>query len=616
MNKSFCIAFLCATTLLASCTNSAERPSFLDAKISDTSTTTSTTSNNFYLVTFKNGDVLLDAKKVSSGSKVTYTGTTPKKVDDTNSGIVYTFIGWSTDSEASYNQAIAPYNLPVVTKDTTYFAIFSSSQVTLKKYSVTFKTLTTVLSYKDDVTEGSQPINVYTGPITPSQDPVTSHDGQTTVYTFVGWSEDPTSSPENALTINDLPVITKDTIYFAIFSSALMSNTYTITFMNGDTILGNPVTVNKGVSPQYYGTEPERKPEVVSGVTRYYTFVGWHTNPNVDPKDAYGSLNIPAAVKDETYYAIYSYTTEFDFKIDKETIELDFGSSDRTNKERSNGITGSLSTSLSNQEYIYSNLTGDLESEYTVDWSIPEEDKNFFALSSSSGSYVKVTAHGSASRYSTLTARLINKNSKTVVSEKTCELRSVMVNTYAVYNQTFTDGKIYGCSVSEYADGYDAIFYPSVYGGGDVVVPSKLTLNGVTKKVVKFSLAFATGNNILAPIEDQNKLLFRHLYVPNTVCVMRENTISFLDSNGSLIFQSGGTNYTLIEKQALCYKNSKNEVFDKAAKKINLTDGTFPYNFYSLITSNSTTNPTFSSLTNISSLTDNNNSYPILLKKE
>ena len=142
MNKSFCIAFLCATTLLASCTNSAERPSFLDAKISDTSTTTSTTSNNFYLVTFKNGDVLLDAKKVSSGSKVTYTGTTPKKVDDTNSGIVYTFVGWSTDSEASYNQAIAPYNLPVVTKDTTYFAIFT-------KYSINGVVIKAVVQLKN-----------------------------------------------------------------------------------------------------------------------------------------------------------------------------------------------------------------------------------------------------------------------------------------------------------------------------------------------------------------------------------------------------------------------------------------------------------------------------------
>lgn len=147
MKRIIPLSILSSLYLLTSCTTSANRTGFLDSKISEESTNSST-SAEVMLVTFKNDDNILDAVKVNKGNKPTYKGSIPTKKDTTNSGIKYTFVGWNEDSKAQPYLAIPTSNLPAATKDTTYFAIFSATKTTLNKYSLVFRTIENILSSK------------------------------------------------------------------------------------------------------------------------------------------------------------------------------------------------------------------------------------------------------------------------------------------------------------------------------------------------------------------------------------------------------------------------------------------------------------------------------------
>jgi len=251
-------------------------------------------SETTYTVTWENwdGTVLVTKKDVKSGTQVTYTGETPTRA--TAEGYKYTFSGWSpsdttitkdtkftaqftsvavytvtwqnwdgtvleTDTEVEsgtvptydgdtperegyYFKGWTP-EVAKITGDTTYTAEYSSVA-----YTVTWINYDgTVLETDEYVAEGATP----------------SYDGETPVrarteheiYYFAGWN--PTIGP-----------VVADTTYIALFN---YKSVVTVTWMNGDEVLGVDTEVVSGTAPVYDGETPTKD----STETAVYTFSGW-----------------------------------------------------------------------------------------------------------------------------------------------------------------------------------------------------------------------------------------------------------------------------------------------------------------------------------------------------
>ena len=186
------------------------------------------TITNKYTVTWKNGDTVLQSGKVAYGTKPTYTGATPTKA--ATAQYTYVFKGWSP----------AVSN---VTGDATYTAVFDA---VVNEYTVTWMNDDTVLQ-SGKVAYGTKP--AYTG-ATPTKAATAQY-----TYVFKGWS--PAVSN-----------ITGDATYTAVFDAVV--NEYTVTWMNGDTVLQSG-KVAYGEKPTYTGDTPTK------AATAQYTYVfkGW-----------------------------------------------------------------------------------------------------------------------------------------------------------------------------------------------------------------------------------------------------------------------------------------------------------------------------------------------------
>lgn len=71
-----------------------------------------------FTITWMNGETKLGEDKVEYGKAPAYTGDTPVKEG-------YTFLGWNSDSTAE----VVLEDLPVVTANATYYAIFEEDEV-------------------------------------------------------------------------------------------------------------------------------------------------------------------------------------------------------------------------------------------------------------------------------------------------------------------------------------------------------------------------------------------------------------------------------------------------------------------------------------------------------
>lgn len=138
-----------------------------------------------FKITFMNGETKLEEDTVEYGKAPVYGGSTPIKTG-------YTFLGWNSNSAAT--EALS--ELPVVTGDATYYAIFE-----INTYNITWKNGDATLD-TDTVDYGETP--AYTGE-TPTKDE----------HTFIGWNV--TADAETAL--EAIPAATADATYFAIFTA-------------------------------------------------------------------------------------------------------------------------------------------------------------------------------------------------------------------------------------------------------------------------------------------------------------------------------------------------------------------------------------------------------------
>ena len=306
-----------------------------------------------YTVTWKNDDdSVIDTTSVPNGAVPTHDDPTK----EASTYYTYTFNGW-TDGENSYGLTDT---LPPVTGDATYTATFTPQAMTfmIKVKKLTGATInvydvtgeTTVAQVKEMVADeagipaseqrlifagktladdktlseynvqkestlhvvgapatytvtwknGNNPIETDEGVAygtTPSYDgetPTKAADAQYT-YDFSGWTDG-----ENSYGLTDaLPAVTGDVTYTATFSNT--TNTYTVTWKNGN----NPIETDEGVA---YGTTPSYDGETpTKAATAQYTyaFSGW-----TDGENTYGLTDtLPTVTADVTYTATFSETT-------------------------------------------------------------------------------------------------------------------------------------------------------------------------------------------------------------------------------------------------------------------------------------------------------------------
>ena len=183
---------------------------------------------NEYSIIWKCDDKVLQTDKIAYGETPKFNGTTPQK--EATDQYTYVFKGWSPD-------------ISEVTGDTTYNALFDTIT---NKYTVTWKNGDTVLQ-SGKVAYGTKP--TYTG-ATPTKAATAQY-----TYVFKGWS--PAVSN-----------VTGDATYTAVFDAVV--NEYTVTWMNGDTVLQSG-KVAYGEKPTYTGDTPTK-----SATAQYtYVFKGW-----------------------------------------------------------------------------------------------------------------------------------------------------------------------------------------------------------------------------------------------------------------------------------------------------------------------------------------------------
>ncbi|MBR6117698.1 MAG: hypothetical protein IKQ11_02425 [Paludibacteraceae bacterium] len=203
---------------------------------------------NAYLITFKNGEEVLQSEAVAYGKVPTYDGEKPAK--QSNAQYTYSFKGWDAE-------------LVVVTGEATYSATFDSI---VNTYLITFKNGDETLQ-STEVEYGTTPS--YTGG-TPTKPATAEY-----TYTFTGWDA-------------ELVAVTGEATYSATFSSTL--NKYLITFKNGEDVLQS-TEVEYGTTPSYTGGTPT-KPATAEYT---YTFTGW-------------DAELVAVTGEATYSATFSST--------------------------------------------------------------------------------------------------------------------------------------------------------------------------------------------------------------------------------------------------------------------------------------------------------------------
>ena len=206
-----------------------------------------------YTVTWKNydGTTLETDEDVEEGTTPSYSGATP--VRPANAQYTYTFNGWS----------------PAVSKATANATYTAQFKQTVNNYTVTWKNYDGTTLQTDTIAYGTTPS--YDG-ATPTKTATAQY-----TYTFSDWDK-------------AIAAVTGDVTYTAQFSET--TNTYTVTWVDGDGNTLKTDTVAYGDTPEYNGATPTKE-----GDAQYtYTFSDW-------------DKAIAAVTGDVTYTAQFSETT-------------------------------------------------------------------------------------------------------------------------------------------------------------------------------------------------------------------------------------------------------------------------------------------------------------------
>ena len=226
-----------------------------------------------YNITWVDGNgKTLQIDKVKYGETPAYTGETPTKAS-------------TAQYEYTFNEQWSPA-LTKVTCDATYTAQFTEA---LRSYTVTW------VDEDGKTTLHSATVNYGVAPKYEGKAPTKENTAQYT-YTFEGWRA---GSDNRVYTTENLPKVTGDVIYKAVYNGTV--NTYTVTWVDedGKTTLYS-ATVKYGVAPKYEGKAPTKE-----NTAQYtYTFEGWR----VDGKETVYTGELPKVTGAVTYKAVYNET--------------------------------------------------------------------------------------------------------------------------------------------------------------------------------------------------------------------------------------------------------------------------------------------------------------------
>ena len=552
----------------------------------------------FYeVVFFCEGNQLAPSFYVKNGEVPTYNGDelpTKDKTEKEGKITEYTFVGWSEDPKADSSKAIKTEDLPPITKETTYYALFSEVDTTLE-YSINFYNGSTLLK-GDTLRWGEYPSYSET----PTKDSTfTSNNKVRTSYTFVGWGKDnPNTLPKDAIKTKDLPKVTSDATFYAIFSSTV---SYLVSFYKDSELLTEPIYVENGKTPTYYGATPEKYSISSSGDPNYYSFVGWNTNQNAS---ATSSSNITTLNKPitnyTTYYAIFK-SVSASIEFNNASVELDCNDSTQSKF----GVWPAY-TVLDNLTYtpclpktatVTANITPK-PSYFNIDWSLSEGDSSYFSLQVDSANpfSVNVTAL-KPSRLATLTAVITDKSTNKVVATKICQLRSVMTSVYFSKHYGYDAFKTRSIDVSlatNSKEAYDIrMFTPQGWGNDvDVVYPSKIKLscsnnnNTFTYSDARAVCKISTIGNTDGFGPNTSTRVIRNLFIPNSVIEIENLYFQYIGQS-NIIFEGGKSNIIYFQGNHKDFGSRLSSGYVKS----------FPFNQYA-------TGTTFTSYSTLNSLAD------------
>ncbi|MBQ7912224.1 MAG: InlB B-repeat-containing protein [Clostridia bacterium] len=251
-----------------------------------------------YTILFKNGDVDVKSMEISEGATVSYNGIAPTKASTEEYS--YTFIGWSLTDGGE----VVDISTITVDGDKTFYAVFSQS---VREYTVTWnvngETTTETYAY------GATPDYKNGTPIVPSVG--------TTSYTFLGWAD---TISGNAL--ETLPAVTDNVTYYAVFEEVTAQTKFTVTWMNGETLLKTDVDVEYETQPEYVGETPTKDMTTECE----YVFVGWATSADGEKLET-----LPVVTANATFYAVFEetarkYTVTWVIEGVEETSQVGYGS--------------------------------------------------------------------------------------------------------------------------------------------------------------------------------------------------------------------------------------------------------------------------------------------------
>ena len=288
-----------------------------------------------YNITWVDGNgKTLQIDKVKYGETPAYTGETPTKAS-------------TAQYEYTFNEQWSPA-LTKVTCDATYTAQFTEA---LRSYTVTW------VDEDGKTTLHSATVNYGVAPKYEGKAPTKENTAQYT-YTFEGWRAD---SDDRVYTTENLPKVTGDVIYKAVYNETV--NTYTVTWnlWDGKTIYSESIP---------YGTLPKYNADKYGDIAALahqaneewtYTFQGW--NPEIT--EVTGDITYTAILaKTKTTYTV-TWMLDNDTEIDTTTVE--YGATpthddavkpkDNYKEYRFTGWADSSGKLLTSETKIYGNTT-------------------------------------------------------------------------------------------------------------------------------------------------------------------------------------------------------------------------------------------------------------------
>ncbi len=225
-----------------------------------------------YEITWKlDADTLIDTTMVAYGATPAHADVSKASDEDYS----YTFDGWSTDG------ATVLASLPAVTGAATYIAVFTSHSL---------DTTVTVSWFDEDGSTALDPAQTTVEKnAQPTHAEPTKAATVDTTYTFAGWTQ--VGGDGTVYATANLPVVTADVSYKAVYSFATRQYTVTFADWNGTVLSATAYDYGTPAADVAVPTDPVR----ATTAEYSYTFAGW-------------DATVAQVSADATYTATYTAT--------------------------------------------------------------------------------------------------------------------------------------------------------------------------------------------------------------------------------------------------------------------------------------------------------------------